>query len=570
MRKYLKLEKIIPLVHFLLSFAYEHLIFNFGNNFDIQNLTPINLRFSDRFEIVMAYAISKAIAFVLIVCVWKLIFAIIKKEIRVSTSVLFSIIFVVGAVLLLILFPGSLMMAMDNYITYAQAVNFVPGYWHSIYTSCFYAGCMMVIPSPYMIVLFHWLGLVYGIGYIYNRIDESDVISSKFKYPILVIFALPYVCVMLMDAYRSELYCVLCVIFIGIVVLDIIEKKSRSMRDFISVLLLAAIISVWRSEGIILGLGAVMVLTLFVYSGNAKEKIIKLFLFVCVVFAMLIPQKIGDIKYYGNDYKIVNITYPLGHILNDPEANLSYDGAEEDLQAIDTFMPVSYLKEYYLDGYRRRNVAVGSKDINQSMSALEYSDAFVKAGYRIIMHNPKPYLVNQWNFLNIAFETYKFIDQPEYSGEPNNAAPWTYDLWDKGEKIFYETKGVKAWAEWQPRVNAEEKILEAREKFLEFFYYYRFGTTYSFLMMINIGTFACILVLAIFETIRWFVKRDRRDAFLLIPWIVIAQFVGIFLFMPSGMPTYFRGVFFASYVILLTYPARVHVFRKSSALVGEK
>lgn len=570
MKKYLKNENFIPVVHFLLSFLYEHLIFNFSDNFSIQTLSPINLRFSDRFEIVMAYVISKAIGFVLIWCVWKLIFAIFKSRIKLGTSITFSVIFIIGAILLLILFPGSLMTAIDNNITYAQAINFIPGYWHSIYTSCFYAGCMMVLPTPYMIVLFHWLGLVFGIGYIYNRIDESEVISHKLKFPILVIFILPYVFVMLMDAYRSELYCVLCLIYIGIVILDIIEKRKRNLKECISVLLISSVISVWRSEGIILGFGTFFVLVLFVYSGSVKEKILKLLLAVFVFFVLFVPQKIGDIKYYGNDYKIVNITYPLGHILNDPEANLSYEGAEEDIEALETFMPVSYLKEYYLDGYRRRNIAIGSRDINQSISALEYSDAFVKAGYNIILHNVDKYLINQWNFLNIAFETYYFIDQPSYTGEPNNAQPWTYDLWNVGEQIFYDTPGVKVWAEWEPRVNAETKILEIRENFLKFCYTYQFGSTISIIKVINVGSFLLLFVLAIAETILWFSKKKARDAYCLVLWILLGQFVGIFLFMPSGMPTYFRGVFFATYAVLLTYPARVCCIKKGKAVSEEK
>jgi len=549
LKKFLKKENIIALVHFIATFFLERIIFSFEDNFSVSRLSPISLRFSDNFELVMAYVISKCIALVLIICIWKLIFMMKSGSIPVKTSVIFTILFVVGAVILLFLFPGSFETSGDNYIAYAHAVNFVPDYWFSVYTSCYYAGCMMVFPHPYTIVLVHWLGFVFGLGYVYNRIDRSEVIAHKAKYIVFILFLLPYTLVILTDCYRTELYAVLCLIYASIVMLDIIEHRKRTFAECIVIALVAGLISVWRTEGIVLGAISFIALVIFNYHENVKSSVKKILLFIVIVVIMMLPQKVGDIKYYGNDYAIINLTRPLGMIFNDPDANLTYAGADSDIEAIDTLVPIVYLQEFYLDGYRRRNMAIGGRDINQSMSALEYSDAFVKASYRLILHNPGVYLKTQWNLFNIALGTNFTVYQASYDGPPSYAPDWDYDMWAVGEEIFYSSPFTTTWKNNALRSSVEEVILNLRSS------YFYFCNTIRITVGLNVFCVLATFALALFELIRSIINK-KADAMLFVLIAMAGQYAAIFLCMPAGITAYFRGIFFTTYIVLLLYPVR--------------
>lgn len=536
---------IFPLIHLVLSFFYERMLFAFSDNFRINRLTPINLRFSDSFEIIMAYSISKMIGAVLIFCIWKLIFSL-KKYFSLCEGILFVTFFILGAIILLFYFPDSFITSNDNFITYADAVNFVPGYWHSLYTSCFYAGCMMVFPHAYAVVFFHWLGLIYTIGYMYVRVKRSTSIPKYFRFLSFFILMFPIVHTIMMDVYRTELYCILFILYFEIIMLDILEKRKRSIKESLIIIFLASVLSVWRNEGIIFATISYCTLLIFVYRDTVKRNVYRFLLFLGAVVVLMMPQKIGDIKYYGNDYSITNLSNPLGAIFNDPNADLSYENADKDVEAIETFIPVVYLQEFYLDGLRRRNYAIGSRDINQSMSALNYSNEFVKAAYRIILHNPKTYLKKQWNYLNYAFGTSFFCQLDEYAGEFVPAIEWEYDLWDVGEEIFYESEFTKAWSENEFRLSVKRRLDIFRNGY--------FNLVYPINAYINIACVVFLAIITICEIVVFCRKKRSYDGVLGIVIALILQYTGIFLVMPGGVPAYFRSVFMATYVLAATIP----------------
>ena len=70
----LRIEYIVPLVHFFLTFLFEKAAFIFEDNFAFVNEVARNEVVSDQFEMVMTYLLSKAGAFILIWLLWKGIF----------------------------------------------------------------------------------------------------------------------------------------------------------------------------------------------------------------------------------------------------------------------------------------------------------------------------------------------------------------------------------------------------------------------------------------------------------------------------------------------------------------
>ena len=85
-----------------------------------------------------------------------------------------------------------------------------------------------------------------------------------------------------------------------------------------------------------------------------------------------LPQRIGDAKYYGKDYSIINSFEVLKYIFNSDNPVLDYDGAEDDMDAIGKFASIDSIKELGTDGYRRTNYGVkGNYDINQSGATVQ-------------------------------------------------------------------------------------------------------------------------------------------------------------------------------------------------------
>lgn len=560
LKGYLKPEYILPVIHFLLTFVLEHFIFYFQDNDLVVRTTEVSSFLSLKFEIVMAYIISKIIAGILIWCSWRLLFMMIKKEIPVKSSIFFSIIFVIGLIILLILYPGDFTTSGDNLIVYAHAVNFIPDYWFSVYTSTFYAACMMVLPSPFMVVAYHWLGLLFGVGYIYFRIINSTIIPKKFRFCGFILFLFPIVHVIIMDVYRTELYCVYVFIYMAVVLLDIIEKKQRDLKSLIILALIGAMVGVWRTEGIVLALISYVALVLFCYRNTIKNTIIALLAIVVAVVVLSLPQRVGTIRYYRNDYTIINLTRPLGMIFNNPDSNLNYKGAKQDIEAIEALVPVEYLKEHYLDGFRRRNIEMGSVEINQSLASKEVSDKFVKSGYNLILHNLDTFFDTQLDLLNRALGTGFTTKQYYYTGEGSNAPEWDYDMWQAGEFYFNLSRYTVKWAENITRFTIEEKILTVRSYFLGFF-----DKTHIKAALNTLGLLY-IVVVTLVEIIRWIKKRTRYNfAFAAVCMAIVLQTVAIVLCMPAGIEAYFRGVYFAIYEVMILWPIRLWVIHEEEA-----
>jgi len=552
-----KIDYIGPGIHFLLTFLFERLFnFRFYNNWEVVRTTALNTFFSDTFEMVMAYTIDKVMAAIIIWCIWKLALMMWRKQIPVKTSILFSALFCVGTIILFFLFPGCFETSGDNYIAYAQAVNFIPCYWFSVYTSGFYAACMMVFPHPFMIVCIHWLGLVFAIGYMYHRIETSNVIPNRYKGRGFLLFLFPIVHVILMDAYRTELYCVLCLIYMIVIVLDILEKRNRPVKEVITIGCLASVVGVWRTEGIVLAGISFLALLLFTYRETWKKGILCFGAFILAFIIMSFPQKVGDIKYYRNDYTIINLTRPVGMIFNSPSPNLDYEGAQEDIAAIDKVIPITYLQEYLLDGFRRNNYQNGSKDINQSMASKKDSDAFVRACYRLILHNLDVYLDTQLYLWNNAMGTIFPTVLYSYEGIPNSTPEWNYDMWDVGMVYFSISPLTEKWRNNEIRLVVEEKLLSIRETFLAFFH--RTLLKYA----INVLALLFIVWVAIAESIRWIKGRCKEDTLAFIAWAIVCQVIAIVLCKPAGLEADFRGTYFSIYAIFLLYPIRLWLCNK--------
>lgn len=556
MRKlfYDKKRYMLPVIHFLLSFLYERSIFIFDADNDIVLSIPRNYIISDTAERILGYAISKLFAAAMIFFLWHLLFWIIenwrfKKNLR-----FFLIFFVICLAGLLLLWPNPFTASTDNYITYSYAKRFWPEYWHSAYTSCIYAAMLMVVPSPVFITVFQLIFGFFVLGYLYNRMAYSPVLKGKGKYCVFLVFFMPGVYTLFTNAYRTEVYALLCMFIVAMTAMDIVERKERRTCSLICNILLCGLISVWRTEGIILGFLLFIVQLIFVYKYKPIKSIL-LFLCLMVSFGMfLLPQKLGDIKYYGKDYSFINSFPVLKNILSSPDAALSYEGADDDLAALEAVVPVEILRYYGMDGYRRYNYTNGREDINQSLANDETASTYMSAYYRIVLHNLPIYAKTQICMMLKAI----MVIPNEYVVvcdrlPVHDLQPWTLKAWDIGREDLENERFVEAWmnTEIHRRFSAfAAKAINGATGILQKIYFYS-------LILILIPLFEIFLFFKEgIRLIKW--KKSipwEKNLFGLagIAFLLLGQAAAIALVMPAGALVYFHAYYYCSFILCLIY-----------------
>lgn len=554
--KKISVRQLLPIIHFLLSFLYERTILIFELDKNIVASIPKNQIFSDTFERVLAYILAKVIAFVLIWYLWKLIFFV-KDNLTKSRTVLVSLIlFLVGICVFAFFYPSGFLRSSDNYITYSYAKRLLPEYWHNAYSSYVYCAMLMVLPHPVAISLTQWIALVFALGYLSYRIEQSPVLQGKGKWFMVLLPLIPFSWALYVDGYRTEQYAITSMIYISILGMDMVDKKKRSAKEIILLLLFSAFLAVWRSEGIIVGVLAFAVALLWAYELPWKKIVWYMAGLVVAFLLVSFPQKIGDIKYYGKDYSMVNSFSILQNMLNAPDSNLLYEGVEEDLEAISQVTPIDAIQLYGLDGYRRYNVICGRPDINQSLADDETSAAFMKAYYRMLLHNIKIYAKTQITNVTSIWGIKGAYDVPAPFEDTGEYPKWTYDAWNIGMEDYLAEPLVFAWVDNYCHQITYLKITAV----VEWLANLRNTWKLDLFMYLMIPFVEGIMVLREFILL---VKRKKGNPGLgALALILLGLFGAIMLVMPAGLLVYFHSYYYMSLIVTGVYIITTLVQRK--------
>lgn len=551
--KYIRI--LLPVLHIIASFFYERLILKIDTDTEVVAAIAKSYSFSDTAERVMGYGIAKLFACIMIWLIWKLIFYIFDEFKTSRTLWVFGALFVLGGGLFLgILWPDTFAASEDNFLTYSYAIRLWPEYWHSAFSSCIYCACLMVFPHPISISLLQWLAAVCTLCYIYTRIDKSEKIASKYKWLVFLLWLVPDTYKLLTDSYRTEQYSILCLFYLSVIIMDIVDGRKRNGRELVGLMLIAAFISVWRTEGIILGFLSFLLLVIFVYKLPAKKIVLFGLGFLVAFLVIRTPQKLGDEKYYGSDYTFINSFPVLNVILNYEGSNLSYEGVEDDIAAIDAVVPHKLIEVYRMDGYRRYNYANGRADINQSLAGDEVSKAYTKAYYNLVLHNIPTYLKTQTCMVMVSIglldEEYN-VKAREGLDAGEDLAPWVYPAADKGRADYYGYDGVSQRNENPVRAALSEKILGMRNKvnnFLDRFY------LRSLVLILSVLFEIYIFLRELIKTIK---KKGGSIGFSLLSLTLLLQAAAIAMVMPAGMLAYFHAFFYGTFALDLIYILRM-------------
>ncbi len=519
------------LFHVLCSFLWAgHVFKNLG--VIAIGTKVVNPIVSDRFEIVMARVLSECFAILIIWCFWQLVFHLLQKFRK--SYMVFLAIWLIGLILLLLGWPAVFEQSNDNYITYSCAVRLTPDYWHCAYSGFVYAGCLLFFPADFMITVVQWSFMAFLLAYAFYRLET---IAPRLRFLIFGFWLLPNTYLMSQDSYRILQYLIVALLYLVILFSDILENRERTTKEALGLAALGAFLCVWRTEGAIFSFVFYLIHVICTQKGTIWSKSRRLLCFIILFFLIMIPQKIGEIKYYGNDYFVINSMYPLQCLLNNPNTDLGYARAAQDLEAIEAVVPVAVVKEYGLDGYRRYNYHVkGNPDFNQSAATKEQSKALLSAYVSILLHNPENAAKLVWDNVLYAFSArhayYWAVPIPEEEHVP--LAQWGTEMWSNTAFDLYSNAHTVKWAElvsplglgqrltgfW---VNYKAKLFQKRIFFYAFFVF----------LAINLIIFLAGTILSLRK------KDGKYFAFGLSGLAMLGEYAAILLVAPVPASVYF-------------------------------
>ena len=404
--KKIKWDLVLPVIHIAVSWIYELFFLKLGED-QVGVLTPaFSSPISFRTEQVIMYIISKVFGCILIFVIWQIIFYLFRRKKLTPFFLLFG-----GLILLLLYFPYNWSLEVDNLTMYSQAIRYHPDYWHSILTGCIYNACLMVCYHGFFIP---YIQTAFFLGAIY-------FLSEKFRQHYGKKAALlPYICFLFPDvykimisSYRNCIYAVFCIWFFSLLAFDLIEKRKYTRLRFLTMGGIALMLTILRTEGIFFFLLFVIIL-LWQMKGEMKKQIICAVGFALLALILNLPQKLGEAKYFGNDYMIANYINLLSSCFNDERINLSYDGAQQDLENIAVIVPVEVIQYNGLMAYYDYNLLM-HESLNQSFASKEQQQAFLKAGMRVMTHNLPNVINNRLRYFaranGISGLSYEFMHE---------------------------------------------------------------------------------------------------------------------------------------------------------------
>ncbi|MCR5311727.1 MAG: hypothetical protein K6E32_09990 [Lachnospiraceae bacterium] len=451
---------IVTGIHMLLTFLWAGRVF-MGIGINPVGTIEMKSRISTGFQTAVTYIFTELFALVIIYCIWRLFFFLLADFKKIY--IVFLAIWILGGILVLSAWPQVFGLD-DNVVTYSYAVHLVPDYWHSFYHSVIYGGCLLVFPLDFMVTLLQWSAFVFMLGFLFLRVER---VAGHAKWAVFTLLLLPNSWMIATYGHRIMIYMILALIYFTVLIFDLIEGKETSDLKDILMGLFGAFLSVYRSEGILIGAPVYLIFLLFKKKRSIRDTTVKAVIFAVMFVAFSLPQKMGAARYYGNDYSIYNTCERLKVIFNEPEANLDYAGAGEDILAIDRLVSVDWLKEYGLDAYRATNNGLkGSPDINQTRSGEE-GKAYMKAYSNICRHNLLICVKDVFNnFIHVTTGKPAYV-LGQYTGVSQETPGWYYDAFDRSSEEFFGNRHTALIVGFTEKLKTYEKFFNGLKKTFE-------------------------------------------------------------------------------------------------------
>ena len=234
---------IIAILHCIITFFTDKAIFS-ALSYGIRELP------SDKLT---NYILCKLILLVLLYSIYHLAYNIIFSKDRLKLPIVQIIInalpylIVLGAVLIFKLPQGFL--SNDESLIFAEASSLNSYTWFYYLTTYYYSVSMMLIPAWFGPIIVKVLIQFLTCGYVVYRMKRYTN-NNRISYIMYLPFLLPPVLAYTTSAHRIPVYYLLYLLIFYILIMDMLEEIVPSKFHIFLILLLAAVLTQWRTEGI--------------------------------------------------------------------------------------------------------------------------------------------------------------------------------------------------------------------------------------------------------------------------------------------------------------------------------
>lgn len=299
--------------------------------------------------------------------------------------------------------------------------------------------------------------------------------------------------------------------------------QTRKKDNLFVCIVLAAIVTVWRTEAIYYLLFFPLLLWILFAKNWSRKKLVQTICgYLIISLVLLVPQKVGDKLTSGNQYNLTSVVLPLVPLVEAADAS---DSCQEELAAIDEVINV----EVAVQGAKENKSGISLFWGNPDFQRTDYTDdeyaQFKSAYYRLILKYPTVFLQERFtcfmqsvDLLENTTELFSKKDVPNY--ETFRTYPLTKPL---NETLRNRTI---CFLEWRSASDYEHK-----------------KAGYSFVY----GPFLPIVILLVSWAYCLLRKKWKQFFILSLPLIKVPL---IMLTAPSRLFMYYYSLYLIGYVLL--------------------
>ena len=407
-RKCAVIALIIAIMHIGISFITDRSIFTFPESS------------SQQFGIaIIDYSICKIIAFILLFALYYSVASLFVSKEKYAESFKKMLLYaspylaVLIGVLVIKLPQGFL--TNDENAIYANAVSLIHDTWFNYLTNYYYIVALMILPFKYAPIIAKVILEFLVTGYVvYRSCEYFGRKSGLFTY---VLFLLYPIIAYTTSAHRLPVYFYLYLLLFSKLLFDYLQKKNLNGITCCLILILGAMLTQWRTEGIYMAV-LLPILLLFVYPIlRSKKAVLTLIaLSVFIQFAISVPQNgFGSgLSDKANDRMKPFYAYTITNMYRN---GLDLQKNAEDLEIVDKYLSLDVIREineYYQD-INYEDVLILYKEefmgVRPEADVAEFID-YSQAVKRIFINNPDVFIKTRWGAFKYAALPYH-ITGPE-------------------------------------------------------------------------------------------------------------------------------------------------------------
>lgn len=511
-----KTALILSLVHFVLSFFTDRLIFSYAW-FDASTTREL-VRSVETLAV-------KGVFLILLVALWQVAFWAAKNADRFFMKLAGGYMLLM-LVLLLLVWPG--IWRMDEFGILSSSLQLFPHFWQNYITSVFYILALMLLPFPAGVVIIQCGCISLAVARLVTlclRADGEENSKASRRWWILLLSFLMFP-VLDSNLYpiRMSLYAFLEVLLLAeLFFLAKRENGGKEIGYWCYMTLLAGVVTVWRTEAIYY-FAAYPVLLLVAGKGRRYVKQILLYLIIGVI--LFVPQKVGEKLTSGQQYELTSVVLPLVPLVEAAHENSDAKDLKL-LDVIDQVVDVEVTLKGAAEGKTGINLFWGNPDFQRSYTEEQFAE-FKSAYYQLVVKYPGVFLKERWK---------TFCDSSDLLEN-------TTQLFTRDGVPNYET--FKKYPLANP---ISDKMRTAVVKVLEL----RNARSYDEKLAVTDFVYSAIpaVVILMIASVMLLVKKKWMQLLLVLTMLVKVPLV--FLTAPSRLFMYYYSVYLFGYCVLFYF-----------------